>query len=110
MSIFDPCSLHWQREDPGDDPARHALLLERVNAEMRKPMRPNDGSTGTYWPPAMVVTRTGERVIVDIRRARSIAKSFDVPDAVIGIPTARWRRFVQRFTRRATQRAKRRPA
>lgn len=41
-------------------------------------------------------------------RARAVAKAYGVPDTVIGLPTSRWQRIVQRFTRRATQRSHRR--
>lgn len=55
----------------------------------------------------LAVNAAGEIVTLDSDRARAICRVMQVPDAVIGIPTARWRRFVQRFTRRATQKARR---
>lgn len=58
--------------------------------------------------PPVAVNMRGDLVSLDTPLARHIAKAFNVPDAVIGIPTPRWRRFVQRWTRRSRQRAKRR--
>lgn len=82
--------------------ARNKLM---IGAAMR------GGDPGLYAggpvPPPMAVNARGELVSLDSHLARAVAKAYNVPDAVVGIPTPRWRRIVQRFTRRARQRARR---
>lgn len=62
---------------------------------------------GQHAKPVLTVTPQGDWVCLDVDAARSITRAMQVPDAALGIPTPWWRRFVQRFTRRARQRARR---
>lgn len=57
---------------------------------------------------AMAVNARCDLVCIDPDGARAVAKMHGVPDAALGIPTPWWRRIMQRFTRRARQRARRR--
>ena len=51
-------------------------------------------------PPAYAINSRGELVMLDAPEARAVAKAYGLPDHIIGIPTSRWRRLVQRSTRR----------
>lgn len=55
--------------------------------------------TEAEYRAARAVNSRGEIVDLDTPEARSIAKTFGVPDHLIGIPSPWWRRFWQRHTR-----------
>lgn len=46
------------------------------------------------------INSRGELIDLDTPFARMVARSYNVPDHVIGIPSPWWRRLVQRVTRR----------